>query len=157
MEAEHKPNRRGARQAQMEARRALVARGLLAGLPVRQMARELEVGVATVVRDKGVIYERWQLEQTHMLQLLKVRQLQRLEALMANPWQMAVAGDHASIQVVLSLMKREAEIAGLDAPLKTAQTQSDGTDVPPRAIFVGGSEAAFIGALKQVLPEGNEA
>lgn len=83
-----------------------------------------------------------------------VRQLEmeRLDALLFALWHSAKEGDDQAIDRVLKIMSRRASLMGLDAPSKVAETDPEGGALPARAIFVGGSEAAFIGALQQLSP-----
>jgi hypothetical protein len=49
-------------------------------------------------------------------------ELERLDALMAKPYQAALNGDLVALNSVLAIMNRRARYLGLDAPAKTAAT-----------------------------------
>lgn len=57
-----------------------------------------------------------------------IRQIEegRLDCLQVAHWDLAVAGDVKSTQVILSVMERRARLLGLDLPIKIAPTDPEG-------------------------------
>ncbi len=59
---------------------------------------------------------------------LKIIEKARLERLFNSIWNAATGGDLYAIDRALKIMERQAKLLGLDAPVKTAQTNPEGTE-----------------------------
>ena len=115
----------------------------------------IDASQATVVRDMKVIYDRWKAEQVDFKDRLTIRQQRRIDAVMATMLARAVGGDTKAAHVVIKLMEREAELAGLDAPQKVAETNLAGDALAPRHVFmVGGTEQEYLEGLAQLHAHG---
>jgi hypothetical protein len=80
-------------------------------------------------------------------------ELERLDALMANPYQAALNGDLMALNSVLAIMNRRARYLGLDAPAKTATTAVIETIGNKPFIEATVSLPDYTAALKKVLAE----
>jgi orotate phosphoribosyltransferase-like protein len=96
------------------ARRERVAELLLKGLTYRQIAAELGVSDGTVCKDAKILSDGWQRQATAAIGEHIGRQDARLEALNAAIWDVAMTGDPQSVDTCLKIMKRKAQLLGLD-------------------------------------------
>lgn len=80
----------------------------------------------------------------------KVRELElmRLDRLMLNQWDAADTGDFKAVEVILKIMDRRAKLLGIDAPTKTAQTDTQGNDL--NAAYENMSEAERIKRIEEL-------
>jgi hypothetical protein len=80
-------------------------------------------------------------------------ELERLDALMAKPYQAALNGDLVALNSVLAIMNRRARYLGLDAPAKTAATAVIETIGNKPFIEATVSLPDYTAALRKVLAE----
>jgi hypothetical protein len=82
----------------------------------------------------------------HRRQALQL-ELDRVDALQAAYWGMALAGDYHAAEVVLKVIARRCKILGFDKP--------DEKDAPvARTVVVGGTSEEYIAALQALIAEG---
>lgn len=62
-------------------------------------------------------------------------ELTRLDDMLLGLWDRAKRGDPYSVDRVLRIQERRAELSGLDAPKKSALTTPDGKDAAPAQVF----------------------
>ena len=112
------PHRTNADKAKVEERRLLVASGMLSGQSYRAMADVLGVDKSTIQRDTKTIFQRWQDEQIELVHQQRLLQLARLNRLINALWDAAASGNPNAIDRILKIMRRQADVVGLDKPSK---------------------------------------
>ena len=106
-------------EVEREARRAQVARLLLAGVTdQRAIAEKLGVSQPTISRDIKHIEKDWQQAAVQDIAAAKGKDLARTERLIAALWESAIKGKWLATDRVLALMQHRARLLGLEAPAK---------------------------------------
>lgn len=122
----------------MEARRAVVARGLLAHKSIREIAAELarlparerprRCSPATVGRDALAVRAEWAKLRGEAVEAMVGEDLARLEALEAVWWPKALKAEEAATDKVLAIQRQRAGLLGVGAG-GTRMTVEAGTKV----------------------------
>lgn len=99
-----------------EERRVHVAEALLARRPLRRIARDLGVAVATVHKDVTRIRDEWSRARLANFDALVGEELTRLEAAERAIWPHVLDGKGWAVDRLLSIQERRAKYLGLDAP-----------------------------------------
>ena len=141
--AGRRPGRRGkreTREAAVEARRALVAQGLLARKTIRQIAADLEelppaarpaqCSPATIGRDALALRAEWARARAAAVEARLAEDWARLAALEQVWWPKALAADAVATDKVLAIQRQR---AGLLAGKGVRQIAAELADLPPEA------------------------
>jgi AcrR family transcriptional regulator len=108
-------------------RQTKVAEMRLAGFTSqRAIAQRLGVDKATISRDFKELDAKFQEIAAQVIVRAKGLDLERIEALIDAIWAKAENGDTWSIDRIVKLLERKANMLGLDAPKKTEVTGKDG-------------------------------
>jgi transposase len=108
-------------------RQTKVAEMRLAGFTSqRAIAQRLGVDKATISRDFKELDAKFQEIAAQVIVRAKGLDLERIEALIDAIWAKAENGDTWSIDRIVKLLERKANLLGLDAPKKTEVTGKDG-------------------------------
>jgi hypothetical protein len=81
------------------------------------------VAHSTISSDRKAIQQEWVRHNWHDVEAIMARQMATLDVLVEAAMEAAVAGDVASIRVVLDIEKRRADLLGLDAPARSVSKQ----------------------------------
>jgi hypothetical protein len=120
-----------AKQHEIEQRRRQVAAMRLAGVNDQgAIAKQLKVSRPTINRDFAAINEQWRKESAADIAEVKGRQAGRIEEMFRAIWVEARNGNLYAVDRALALMKREADLYGLDAPKRNELTGADGGPLP---------------------------
>lgn len=127
-------------------RRPLVLQRMIDGVPVGEIARELDVDRKTIWRDyTAVMDEAAELEQDRAKHR-KALEDRRLDRLLHALKKKIEKGDVKAARVALQISQRRARLHGLDAPTKVEATGKDGQPLIPldlvRAVLGEGKGAA---------------
>jgi DeoR/GlpR family transcriptional regulator of sugar metabolism len=140
-----------AKAHEQEQRRRTVAALRLAGVNDQSaIARQLNVSQPTISRDFAAINEQWRKESAADIAELKGRQAERIEEMIKGLWKEARNGKWLAVDRVVTLLKREAELFGLDAPKRTELTGANGE---PVAVEIKTIVAVIPGQTMPELPE----
>ena len=109
----------------------------IAGATYEQIAERLGyAGRAAAYRGVQAILKRREQEPADELRKMEGERLDRLQL---GLWNQAANGDREAIDRLLRLMKRRADLFGLDAPAKIEQSGPGGGDIVYRMVWNDGS------------------
>lgn len=100
----------------IEERRGRVYDLRLAGKSIREIARELGIGVGTAHRDCDAVLERLKSEANETAERARQIDLHRLDVAQAALWPSVQSGETQAIDTYLRLQARRSKLLGLDAP-----------------------------------------
>lgn len=120
------------------------------------IAKQLGVAQSTVSRDLREITKRWVEEAIADVGEIRARELAELSQIEGDAAKrFAVEYDHKWLEIRLKCKQRRAALLGLDMPMKVAQTDSAGNDLPPvREIVIELPPDDEDAAAKSQPPEG---
>lgn len=118
-----------------EGRRAQIAGLLLLHKSGRQIAHELGVGVATVLRDIKAIRAEWKAQRLRDYDEHVAEDLARLAEVEAAVLPQAIEGNLDAVDRELDIMKRRADLLGLDAPKRKEVSGTDGGPLLIRVVY----------------------
>lgn len=121
-------SRSDACESRLRARHALNLR--IQGYAFRAIGDMLSVDPSTACRDVARALRELCASNQEAAADLRAVELERLDALHNTLWPRACDGELQAIDRVVTIAARRARLYGLDAPVKTAQTTVDGSDVP---------------------------
>lgn len=105
-----------AKQAEREDRRREVARHLLAGRSVREIARLLKIAVGTASDDAKRVREEWRKEYALTVNEWATQETARYDVALAAVWAGVEKGHLENVDRFLKLSVARRELLGLDAP-----------------------------------------
>jgi len=105
-----------AKQAEREDRRREVARHLLAGRSVREIARIIGVSHQTVANDEKHCREEWRKQYALTVDEWAKQETARYDVALAAIWQAVESGQLEAIDRFVKLSAARRELLGLDAP-----------------------------------------
>ena len=115
--------------ATLTAKQAKALELALAGASYEQIAKacgyQHRSSAMRIVRD---LIKKWAPVDPHDAEALRDTELARLDRLQAAHWTKALKGDYRSTEMVLRIMRRRAQLTGLDAALKIEGAISDELD-----------------------------
>ena len=115
-------------ESRLRARRALDLR--IQGHSFREIGDMLCIDGSTACRDVARSLRELCLSHQEHAEAMRGIEAERLDAMTAALWPRAAEGELGAVDRVVTIAARRARLFGLDAPVKTAQTTVDGSDVP---------------------------
>lgn len=116
------------KRLETEKRREQILQMKLYGLRHNQIAKKLGISEVAVSKHVQQAYKKLQNRNDGLALELIMTEGLRLDRMHQSIWEAATKGGKTAIDQVLKIMERRAKLFGLDAPVKTAQTNIEGTE-----------------------------
>jgi transposase-like protein len=123
-----------AKQAEREDRRREVARHLLAGRSVREIARIIGVSHQTVANDEKRVREEWRSQYALTVDEWAKQETARYDTALAAIWHGVEKGQFEAIDRFVKLSVARRELLGLDAPKRVEAKMEVTQGVSPEAL-----------------------
>jgi DNA-binding CsgD family transcriptional regulator len=119
-----------AKELQIEQRREKAAELRLAGHSIREIARALDVGIATIHSDIEAVLERTRDASGDAIEKDRRLSLARIDVAIKGLWESVKTGNHDSVRELVRLEQRRAKLLGLDAADKHEVSGPGGSSIP---------------------------